>query len=528
MKRHMQAYCTVLTVAVMFLRFLGGAASAQSLVQDPAAQSPHWSHINLYDFGRAMIYVNEPDRTISNDWFAQHLDAAEVHGNTSELTTRNPTLKTTVYKLDLTTFINTETASLPEAYFLHFSEDTQLRFTNQDGSENATISIPGCPEGTPAALACRVQGYIWSSRRYIHNLADPTFRPWKAQDLLTTIGSRANGVFLDEHGPGFIIPNSWGNQVKVLSGGGIREFHGQRAISTGDTVDTAYNDVMVEWLTYLAAHFKQADKYVIVNPASYSTYPAVLAQIKAANGVSTEFMHRPDGWAGAYQYQQFQDMVKSVVNAGGVVDLAGIWCYGGPNGYTSGNYESTVARYHMWQLASYYLMKEPVGSEARVYYDTGFCSNATVKPLTNPTEWLLAYQADIGQPVSDAVVFQEGTAGQGSGGRACAYKIWSRTYTKSTVYVRPKDMWDCVDYGDTSAAMVTLATPGQLVKEDGTLKPAVSSVSLRNGEGVIVYNGNTTSPGSISINPPPEKPSMQKPSQQGLLSKLKSLMQRVK
>jgi hypothetical protein len=341
-------------------------------------------------------------------------------------------------------------------------------------------------------------------------------------------------VFLDEHGPGFVITSSWGHQVKVLSGGAFREFDGQRFVSTGDAADTAYNGVMVEWLAYLAAHFKQAEKYVLVNPAAYSTTPMVLAQIKAANGVSTEFMHRPDGWAGAYHYQEFQDMVKSVVSTGGVVDLAGIWCYGGPQGYTSGNYDSTIARYHMWQLASYYLMKEPVGSTARVYYDPGFCSNASIKPLEDKNEWLFAYQADIGQPIGDTTISQEGTAGQSSSqNRACAYKIWSRRYTHATVYVRPKDMWDCTDYGDTSAAPVTLASPGQLLKEDGTLGAALSSFSLRNGEAAIVYHPTVTTPGNGhnqggSKNHGGGNESEPRKPLKGLLKQLKGLMQSVK
>ncbi len=471
-------------------------ANAQLVVESPASQSPHWSHITLYDFGRALSYIGDPTAKASAyDWFTQHIDAAESNGNTTDLVTRNPTLKTSVYKLDLSTFASTDTANLPEAYFLHFSEDTQLRFVNMDGSENATITVTGCPTETPATLACRVQTFIWTSRRYVHNLGDTAFRTWKAQDLLTGIGSRANEVFLDEHGPGFVITSSWGNQVRVLSGGAIREFNSQRVVTTGDPVDTAYNDAMVGWLRYLAQQFQQAGKRVVINPAAYGTDPMVIPQIQAANGVSTEFMHRPDSWAGAYQYQQFQDMVKSVVNTGGVVDLHGTWCYGGPSGYTSGNYGSAIARYHMWQLASYYLMKEPIGSPALVYFDPGFCSNVTVQPQNDPSEWLAAYQVNIGDPVGQSVVAQEGTAGVAStDGRPCAYKIWSRTYTKVTVFVRPKDMWDCTDYSDGSAASVALPSPGQMLKEDGTVGPQTSSISLRNGEAVIVYNLTGTTP----------------------------------
>lgn len=534
---------------------------AQTTIVSPASQSPHWSHINISDFGRALPYQGDASvRSTAYNWFNQHSDLAEVNGNTTDLRSSNSSMGLFIYQLDLSTFANTDSANLPEEYFLHFSEDTQMRFRALDGTAVSTITITGCPLSQPVNRNCRVQTYNWSDRRYLFNLKSATFQDWKATQLLNTTGRSINGVFLDEHGPGFVTPTSWGNQSVVLSGGAIRELNGLRPGSTGDALDQDYNTSMVAWLGYLHTRFQQAGKFIVLNPATYLLDPMVVAQVKALQGVSTEFMHRPDSWAGAYQYQQYIDLVKDVSSNGGTVQLAGNWCYTGPSGYTSGNYGSPAARYRMWRLASYYTLKEPVGSSGIVYLDLALCSNHTVQPLEDRHEWLPTYQVNVGQPVGDSYVYQQGTAGiASSDGRQCTYMIFARTYTSALVLVRPKDFWDCTDYGDGGGAVVTLPEPGYILREDGSLSAQTTTVTLRNGEAAIVY-GITTAPSSTASTPSTvtvntsiqsltttsstpttstttsapstsTSPSSTTPSAEqstGLLGKLKNLMQRVK
>ena len=54
------------------------------------------------------------------------------------------------------------------------------------------------------------------------------------------------------------------------------------------------------------------------------------------------------------------------------------------------------------------------------------------------------------------------------------------------VLVRPKDFWNCADYGDTTVATITLPQPMRLLRGGGTLGPAVMMASLRNAEAVIL------------------------------------------
>lgn len=537
-------------LVIMASGFAGEPATAQYLVEAPAAQSPHWSHITIADFGRGIPYMGDAAaRNTAYDWFTSHVDIAEAHGNVSDYTSRNPAMKMWVYQLDLYTFQTPEAVSLPENYFLHFSEDTQLTFYSLQRNVVGTVTIPGCPAPSPVTINCRVQFYIWTDKGWIFNLADPQFQAWKAQSLLTNVGQTPQGVFLDAHGPGFTRSHSWGQQTVASSGGGIREYDGRRP---GADVDAAYNAAMVQWLTSLDTQFKQAGKFVIVNTAGYMLDQLSIDQYTAGRGLDTEFMHRPDAWAGSYQYEQFLGVAKNLVANGGVIDLHGTWCYQGPSGYTAGNYASPVGRYRMWRLASYYQLKEPVGSPGKVYFNTAFCSNATIRPQDDPTEWLPAYQVNIGQPSGETITHMTGTAGTGSSnGRACPYTIFSRTYTKAMVFVRTRDYWDCTDYTDNAGVMVTLPSEGALLREDGSLGPQVTSFMLRNGEAAIAYmpSGTTgsspdptatnssvivptvTSPTpsapSTSVTTPSSKPTPPETSK-GFFGNLKNLMEKVR
>ena len=122
-----------------------------------------------------------------------------------------------------------------------------------------------------------------------------------------------------------------------------------------------------------------------------------------------------------------------------------------------------------------------------MYLNLSLCSNATVRPSQDRPEWLPAFQVDVGQPVSHTTLFTEGKAGTAtSDGRQCEYKTYGREYSNALVLVRPKDFWDCTDYGEGAAVMVTLPKTMRLLREDGTLGEPLSSVRIRNAEAAIL------------------------------------------
>lgn len=469
---------------------------AQSMAQPPAPHSPHWPHINVFAYARSLFLATIPSD--SYQWYTSHLDAVEVHGNGQTLRSMNPTMELFSYQMDLTAFTTDNLSGVAEEVFLHFAEPTVLTFYSLDRTQVVgTASIPGCPEGSPITATCRVQTHLWNDRRFVLNPQSPAFRAWKSSKLLGETNvygfniDASRYLWIDEHAPGFSWPLSFNYQTVVVSGGAIREFAARRPGNVQFEADYAAS--VANWLTTFAAQASQVGKKALINANENGQHPWLLPQVTAVQGLSTESKHRLDGFAGASDYQSYLSLISGVTSAGGLVDLHGRWCYTGPTNLTNGNYGSKAGRYRMWRLASYYQFKEPTGSAGIVYFNPGFCSDET--PSTSQwsndqSEWLPAYQVDVGKPVSPTLVYQQGTAG-------CAYQIFGRTYSKALVLVRPQDSPTCTDFGDASAATISLTSPVQILLEDGTLSPPVTSVRLRNAEAVIAYSSqapDTTPP----------------------------------
>ncbi len=471
-------------------------AHAQSLVQPPAAQSPHWPHIKVFAYARSLFLATIPPD--SYQWYVSHLDAVETQGNGQTLRAMNPTIELFSYQIDLTAFTSDNLSGVAEDAFLHFSEPTVLTYYTLDRTQVVgTVSIPGCPSGTPLTANCRVQTHLWNDRRFVLNPQSPAFRSWKTSKLLGLTNAfgydidTSRYLWIDEHAPGFSWPLSFNYQTVVVSGGGIREFSARRPGNAEFEAD--YATSVANWLASFSAQALQAGKKALINANENGLHPWLLPQVTAVQGLSTEGKHRLDGFAGPSDYQNYLNLVGNVTATGGLVDLHGRWCYTGPANLTTGNYATTAGRYRMWRLASYYQFKEPIGSTGIVYFNPGFCSDET--PTTNQwtkdqSEWLPAYQVDVGKPLGTTVLYQQGTAG-------CAYQIFGRAYSNALVLVRPQDSPTCTDFGDATAATVSLPSPAQVLMEDGTLSPPVTTVRLRNGEAIIAYSSlapDTTPP----------------------------------
>ena len=499
--RKQNIYRTLVLIGLVICGYLGSptpSVFAQSLVQAPAPQSPHWPHINVFSYARSLFNANLSPSAYQ--WYTSHLDAVEVQGNGSTLRAMNPSIELFSYQIDMTAFTSDFFSGVSEDVFLHFSEPTVLTiYTIVRSRIIGSASISGCPVGTPIAPGCRVQTHILDNRRFVLNPQSPAFRTWQAGKVLGSLNlygypvDPSRIVWIDEHSPGFSWALSFGWQVVVQSGGGIREFSGRRPGDIGFEAD--YSSAAANWLTFLAAQADQAGKKVLVNANAEALHPWLQPQITAIHGMSTESKHRPDGFAGPDEYQQYINLVNNLTAAGGRIDLHGRWCYTGPAGFTAGNYTTSAARYRMWRLASYYQFKEPVGSAGMVHFNTGFCSDErpTIdQSAQDQAEWLLAYQVDVGKPLGATTLYQQGTAG-------CSYKILGRSYSKALILVRPQDSSTCTSFGDTTAATVTFSAPVQLLRENGTLSDPVTSATLRNAEAIIAYqttNVDTTPPAS--------------------------------
>lgn len=462
----------------------------------PPPATAAWSHIRVLDLGRGIEYI--PDsvaREAAWDWYATHVDAMEA-GNApfaSAMTSRNARMRTFAYRIDLTgcqhvgckstAAVDTAMASLPESYYMHFSETTTLRFVGLDGQTVETVTIPGCPSTQPATEACRVQLWMWEDARWAFNVSDSGFQAWQADRLVESLSSEQDGLFLDEHASSISGNWYWDRQTVAVSGGGVRELDGRRP---GAAASELYQPMVTSWLTVLRARAAESGKVVLVNAAGWLLNEPMVDQAMAARGVSMEFVHRPDQFdGGSDQYERFIDLMKDVADVGGTADLSGTLCYTGPSGYSAGNYGSAAARYRMWRLASYYLVREPQGSPGTIYFNPGLCVRGmSSDPLSFTEEWLPAYEKGFGSPTGEAEVTQRGSYTDGS--KTCGYEVFSRRYTGGLVLVRTKDSSGCTNWGDASAATVSLPNAMRVLKEDGTLSRATSTVTLRNAEALVL------------------------------------------
>lgn len=466
------------------------AAETQSLVEPPAPQSPHWSHINIFDFARALSFGTPSTSEV--EWMTSHVDVVEASGNELRLRNLNPSIKFESYQLDQSIIQSLAKDLTDETWFLHHSEDTTLEFWSLDRSTHIkTVRIPGCPR--VPVFECRVQAYLWKDPRYIFNLNTPSLRNWLKDRLIgqkNAYGqdiSASDYIWIDEHAPGFQWPFSYNFQTIIQSGGAVRELHNLNPSTDIEEIGLLYNSMVVDWLDYFAPNATAAGKKVLINANAQVLFPEIEAQISVVQGFDTESLFHPDGIVGPSQFWSLAKRVAKSVAQGGLVSLHGIWGNPVPAGYTEGNYTSPMARNLLWRLIAYYCLKEPVGSPGIVYFNPAFNSNNSMRIADDIAAWLPAYQVNVGQPTDMLSIHQTGIVeGQ-------SYTIFLRSYTRGLALVRPKDCSQCTDYGDTTAAAVRLPMPVQMLRADGTLTKPTTVVPIRNAEAVFLFPSNDTS-----------------------------------
>jgi hypothetical protein len=134
-------------------------------------------------------------------------------------------------------------------------------------------------------------------------------------------------------------------------------------------------------------------------------------------------------------------------------------------------------------LASYYLLADP----ATTFLDFfgGF------EPATSwSRHWSPAAAFDIGQPQGRGSVF---TTGADPGNPALTYRVYQRSYTNALVLYKPLSFGqnNTGTLDDATATTHALGGTYYPLRADGTLGPAVTSISLRNGEGAILVKAGS-------------------------------------
>jgi hypothetical protein len=218
-------------------------------------------------------------------------------------------------------------------------------------------------------------------------------------------------------------------------------------------------------------------KFLLVNVAEYWN-PADSAIVAAAGGVHMERTNFPFNDQIEGRWRQIDHLMAmgvytEFVTLWGYTDW--VWAQKTFPTFSPGMYRSTVERGQMQQLANYY-MAVPADPQ-RFSFDQQNMWN--VRP---DTVWAPAVEADVGHPREARHVIATGVDAAGQ-----KYRIWARDFDHAYVVVRPSIDWHKQIYADSTGIAVPLPSPMRPLHRDGTLGPAVSSVTLRDVEAAILF-----------------------------------------
>ncbi len=129
-------------------------------------------------------------------------------------------------------------------------------------------------------------------------------------------------------------------------------------------------------------------------------------------------------------------------------------------------------------LAMYYLLADPDKSFLMI--------NGGKSPNSSWTEhWTDAIKYDVGRPTG---AWSQLASGQDPSNSALQYKVYERKYANALIVYKPIAYTRGVNgtIADNTATVQRLGGNFRVVRNDGTLGPVVTQVSLRNGEGMIL------------------------------------------
>ena len=210
-------------------------------------------------------------------------------------------------------------------------------------------------------------------------------------------------------------------------------------------------------------------KWVIANTAgSQAEGDPVAAE---STGVLEEFVLRPNDvtWSG---FQDVASLINRRLDADSPSPYVILDSHPGASSISS-------ERTRMGTLSYYYLLADPVntflmffgGYSPAMAWDRVFVPAATV---------------NVGQPVNEMSVFANGVDPQNS---RLNYFVYGRDYGNAKVLFKPRSYAAGVGTGTTEDATATTHNLGgnyRILNSDGSQGAVVNSITLRNGEGVVL------------------------------------------
>lgn len=289
--------------------------------------------------------------------------------------------------------------------------------------------------------------------RFVLNPAGVGAAAWAADYNVRFLNANplADGLFVD---------NS--NGRSPLDGAVTVESAGNFAQSYANLLGTVRQAVAPRWLMANTSGF-------------YSESNVVIPQVQSR---MEEFLIR----ALAANYSQFEDVAglirqrQALTNPSQYVVLDTL-----PTSPTAGvgSSDDPTGRTQLATLAYYYMVADP--------QNTFLMMNGGYEPASSwARHWSAAVAFDVGQPVGDWSVRATGADPSNA---ALTYKVYQRQYSNALILYKPLSYRQGVGTGtaaDNTATMHALGGNYRALRNDGTLGPVITSISLRNGEGAIL------------------------------------------
>jgi hypothetical protein len=286
----------------------------------------------------------------------------------------------------------------------------------------------------------------YGPNRFATNVSDPAFRAWAVDYLRRAAAGLPQAA-------GFFIDNSPARLA--VDPGQVREGMGNYSADYG-TLLGAINTAL-------------APRWVIANTSGGGQSADGIA--KARVSYLEEFGLRPM----TANSVQFEDLWATLLSRR---QLSGGKSYEILDSLPTAGFDATNPRVQIATLAMYYLLADPNLSFLLM--------NGGNEPASSwSRHWTDAIKFDVGKPAGTWSVF---ASGQDPSNRALDYKVYEREYQNALVLYKPVSYSRGVNgtTADNTATTHYLGGTYREVRADGTLGPAITKITLRNGEGAVL------------------------------------------
>ena len=228
---------------------------------------------------------------------------------------------------------------------------------------------------------------------------------------------------------------------------------------------------------------KSLGKIILIN-TSELIGPMEQRMVLAAGGAHMELLNNPF----SNEMRERWSFIDVLLKQGAFVEMVNAYTWNGISrkpGFTPGSQMTRPMRLKMGELCSYYMVVPiPATNLAVDMVNDGWNDNYS-------WQWLRAIEADVGTPTGPRAIAYQGLDSLGK-----QILIWRREFDKAVVFMHYQKPWDYENYGDSTAFSLPLPS-GETwypLKGDGTLADPVTSVNIRNVEGVILFKGSALPP----------------------------------